>query len=82
MNGDNENQKNNSTYFDYEVKIEIDGDSPYMEMSHPHLSMAAYFLVRINGGDPFVFSRGGEEVSFLEKNTLSSSKIFTSSFFT
>ena len=55
MNGDNENQKSNSTYFDYEVKIEIDGDSPYMEMSHPHLSMAAYFLVRIDGGNPFVF---------------------------
>ena len=35
------------------------------------LSKEGKDIVRLKGGDPFVFSRGGEEVSFLEENNIS-----------
>ena len=35
------------------------------------LSLEGKDIVRLKGGDPFVFSRGGEEVSFLEENGIS-----------
>ena len=35
------------------------------------LSKEGKDIVRLKGGDPFVFSRGGEEVSFLEENGIS-----------